>query len=1124
MAINWYARQLSNFPVVIILGAGCLSFVFTITSILSFGFPSFKDPILGFESRGTELSQRTTAWKHLMENSGWNGSLSMYPTRNENQITSRRDDSRSYLPPLSANATTIILENEKESLNEFINGRMKNNQANDRSNFFCKDPGRGNVRVVFQSSVENSNLFTLKSLLSICDLDYKKLRNDAHFIDLCSHDGSHDCCRSWSLPNYVALLTNHSYCKDITRDDVSYVLKVLKNCAGFYHDLKLSHDCTSNPNLCGGVPHECTRHNAVYNILHFLADSKFLISKRGDESSISSVLTYTTVFLPIHQGIESLDYYYDLQQKELTDGVTEVIGMEFGLKHVLLEHGLYHDAIFAIIAVLVVFLCIWMFTTSFLLTLMTAIALTSALGTTYFVYTAVFRIPYFPLMNVLSVIILIVIVTTDVFVYSKTWLSIKTDKSNGITTKIVRDTLQQFCPSMLINNITIAAALYSNMCSSVTVVRCFSIFTGTAVIVNMLLTLIWLPASLIIIDRWFSSTCCICIPPFGIYLPYFQKFQWCSYGCNILWKFHYGFTDSSRVFFEKILPCLIIKPRWFWLIILTSLAMGSAVVVFFQPALLLPISKEMQIFGSEHPFEKYDLLLKQLFWYEKESDHQTYHNLPIRIVWGVLPVDNGHYLNPHDRGNLVVDRSFLITSRESQEWLLSFCKKLHNQTFCKPTSQMPKSSCFIENFKYWMERMCVDGVSHQNRTPCCQTSKFPYSADVFNLCIGEIIGILHYTPSYIFTSGVAGPRFSKETGDVGAIVIEYGSTVSSTGTYEEIKEFVTSVDNWMKSALKDAPAGMKNGWFVSDMDFYNLQSYLSSGTLAIIGVAVGAVSLSLLVTTMNLLIAFCLIVTTTSVVLVTLASFIILEWRLQTVETVLITVTTGLSVDLSIRYGTSYRNSPQDDKEGALVYSLSRLSSPIAMAAVSYFLAGIILLPTSIIAFLQIGVFLINKTIISWIYSTFYLHSLLSVLSPCRDYFQNKQIQHDKSLYALSESTVSTSSISCPSQVQVSCDHHQLEPLSVNRIGTRRNYSKKGRSGSLSLFKCDDPSWYGHPKKPSRKVSLPVVHVSNPIDPSPRHVSGATSATTLVGVDDDRDSVLNCRKEQEMWSPTEILV
>lgn len=1057
-----------------------------------------------------------------MENSGWNGSLSMYPTRNENPVASRRDESRSYLPPLTANATTIILESEKESLDEFISGRMKNNQPNDRYNFFCKDPGRGNVRVVFQSSVEKTNLFTLKTLKSICNMDYAKLRIGAHFTDLCTHDESHKCCRSWSIPNYIALLTNHSFCKDITADDVSYVMGVLKNCAGFYHDLKLSHDCTSDPILCRGVPHECTRHNAVYNILHFLADSKFLVSKYDDESSISTTLTYTTVFLPIHQGIDALDYYYDLQQKELSNGVTEITGMEFGLKHVLFNHGLFHDAIFAVLAVVVVFLCIWMFTTSFLLTLITAIAMTSALGTTYFVYSVVFRISYFPLMNILSVVVVIAIGSTDVFVYSKLWWSIKADKTNGI--KVVRDTLQQFCPSMLINNITIAAALYCNMCSSVTVVRCFSIFTGTAVIINMLLTLIWLPSSVIIIDRWFSSTCCMCIPPFGIYLTYFQKYQWCSYACNILWKFHYVFTDSSRVFFEKILPCLIIKPKWFWLVALTSLTVGSAVVVFFQPTLLLPISREMQIFGSEHPFEKYDLFLKQLFWYEKASDHQTYHNLPIRIVWGVLPVDNGHYLDPQDRGSLVMDHSFIISSRESQKWLLSFCKKLHNQTFCKSTSEMPKSNCFIENFKYWMERMCVDGVSHQNRTPCCQTSKFPYSADVFNLCIREIIAILHYTPSYFFTSGVAGPRFSKETGDVRAIVIEYGSTVSSTSSYEEVKEFVTSVDTWMKSALKDAPDGMKNGWFVSDMDFYNLQSYLSSGTVVIIGIAVGAISLSLLVTTMNLLIAFCLVLTTTSVVLVTLASFVILEWRLQTVETLLVTVTTALSVDLSVRYGASYRNSPQDDKEGALVYSLSRLSSPLAMAAFSYFLAGIMLLPTSIIAFLQIGIFLINITIISWIYSTFYLHSLLSILSPCRDCYQNKQTQHDKSLYVLSESTVSTSSISCPSQIQASCDHHQLEPLSANKIGTKKNFTKRGRSGSLSVFKCENPSWYGHPKRPSRKVSLPVVHVSNPIDPSPRHVSGATSATTLVGVDDDRDPVMGCRKEQDLWSPTEILV
>ena len=107
-------------------------------------------------------------------------------------------------------------------------------------------------------------------------------------------------------------------------------------------------------------------------------------------------------------------------------------------------------------------------------------------------------------------------------------------------------------------------------------------------------------------------------------------------------------TDSSRVFFEKILPCIIVKSRYFWLVLFTTLAAGGAFVVFYYPKLQLPDSKEFQIFNADHPFEKYDLFLKKLFWFEKAKEQDIYGKLPIRIVWGVLPIDNGNHLNPYE--------------------------------------------------------------------------------------------------------------------------------------------------------------------------------------------------------------------------------------------------------------------------------------------------------------------------------------------------------------------------------------------------------------------------------------------------------------------------------------------
>lgn len=317
-------------------------------------------------------------------------------------------------------------------------------------------------------------------------------------------------------------------------------------------------------------------------------------------------------------------------------------------------------------------------------------------------------------------------------------------------------------------------------------------------------------------------TCCLCIPPFGIYLPPIQRLKCCTSLCNALWKTHFSFVDSARVFFEKILPCLVIRPRYFWLVLFGGLALGASVVVFYYPKLRLPDSKDFQIFGSSHPFERYDMILKKEFWFEKAKERDYFRNLPLRIVWGVLPVDNGNYLNPYDRGTLQYDASFNVSTPAAQSWLLSFCKELRNQSFYQSTIGALLPNCFIETMKTWMERRCVDGITKYNRTPCCQTSKFPFKPRVFNQCIGEAVNLLHSTPG-LFIPGVAGPRFERKTGSVKVIVVEYDSTFTYSNSYTEMNRFKTEVDTWVQDMMATAPPEMRNGWFISDLEFFDLQ-------------------------------------------------------------------------------------------------------------------------------------------------------------------------------------------------------------------------------------------------------------------------------------------------------------
>ena len=50
--------------------------------------------------------------------------------------------------------------------------------------------------------------------------------------------------------------------------------------------------------------------------------------------------------------------------------------------------------------------------------------------------------------------------------------------------------------------------------------------------------------------------------------------------------------------------------------------------------------------------------------------------MPLRFVWGVEAIDNGDFLDPGDKGRMVADERFDLSSSEAQRWMLSFCKEL----------------------------------------------------------------------------------------------------------------------------------------------------------------------------------------------------------------------------------------------------------------------------------------------------------------------------------------------------------------------------------------------------------------------------------------------------------------
>lgn len=240
---------------------------------------------------------------------------------------------------------------------------------------------------------------------------------------------------------------------------------------------------------------------------------------------------------------------------------------------------------------------------------------------------------------------------------------------------------------------------------------------------------------------------------------------------------------------------------------------------------------------------------------------------------------------------------------------------------------------------------------------------------------------LERSTGYHLDSKTPGPRFDLND-TIRAVVLEFQSTYLFTLAYEKMHQFYKEVDAWISNELSSAPEGLSNGWFVSNLEFYDLQDSLSDGTLIAMGLSVAVAFSVMLLTTWNIIISLYAIVSIAGTIFVTVGSLVLLGWELNVLESVTISVAVGLSVDFAVHYGVAYRLAPDPDREGKVIFSLSRMGSAIAMAALTTFVAGAMMMPSTVLAYTQLGTFMMLIMCISWAFATFFFQCMCRCLGP----------------------------------------------------------------------------------------------------------------------------------------------
>ena len=402
--IRW-SKIVDRHPHAIITFVLLTSFGLVSVELFLHSLPSFNDPLLGFESRGTEISNRINAWKLLMQSTSWSGSLTMNPKNVD--LTTGSQSGQTNRPYYKDKDDESDEEEEKNVIDEMaVNHNRYFNVKNDK--MFCGKLMQDYGQFVVEAN-DGSDLFTFEAIKTQCQIDHYFLRLESNpnqykcFEQNCEQTNSKSCCPSWSLANYIAFATNKSSCFDITENDVRQMFSILKLCAPFYHNLKLNDGCHDDPLLCQDSPKICFQSaNSVYNIMHYLVNYEFL-----HPNSSSQNLIHVNIFLPIAKSTKLLHYYNEISKYKLQQGNLRVVAMDLGLKSTLFDKFLMDDSLYLALAILLILMALYLYSTSLLITFIAVVIIVLSITYAYIIYMNVFQMKFFPFINLLAIVIAI---------------------------------------------------------------------------------------------------------------------------------------------------------------------------------------------------------------------------------------------------------------------------------------------------------------------------------------------------------------------------------------------------------------------------------------------------------------------------------------------------------------------------------------------------------------------------------------------------------------------------------------------------------------------------------------------------------------------------------------------
>ncbi|CAG9537436.1 unnamed protein product [Cercopithifilaria johnstoni] len=649
--------------------------------------------------------------------------------------------------------------------------------------------------------------------------------------------------------------------------------------------------------------------------------SNMIFQKNDGPIDVNQPLHFAVV-LPILQsadGYSHFHFYSSLLQKfqeNYNDDELKLVGAQFGIKEGLFVKELRNDIRLGVLAVILTIFIILIYTDSFFYTFCITATLLLSISVAFFVYTVIFGIKFFPFLNLLAMILVVAVGADDAFLFmyqyrkhkedaTKKWSPVllncesnNTKEENSDKQELMEyhrqqvitglsDALSHAAISMLVTSATTAVAFFANLASEIMVLRCFGIYAGILMMINYMLVMIILPAAIVVSDGRVKS--------FNISTFFVWRIK-----SRITQLWHNAAT-SIDIVFSRIISQIVYIVR----LPLTLLALIAFVISIYAivktPGIRLPEKNSIQFLRSNHPYEWFDENAATLF----DFSNGQRPKMNVIAIWGIKPTTDGSLLIPKEKGSLNIDSGFAdILANHLLEFQITLLKYVSHQI-----NPNVKQKLWLDEFIKWTN---LNTTSKSCRLFSVKQSGLStpksFSGNMLSHCF---LQFGHAKSLPIFDQWQRndndGPIFDKNGTFLVYFLLTYSKYNLST-IFKEMKPFF----DFIKSIkMGESEISEFNEPLILTTNritkLYDLFERILNGTAISVFISLMVSMIVIIFITFNVILSFLAIICIATVVTVTIGIVLWAGWTVNVVEATIIVLTIGMSFDYCLHFAVGFR-------------------------------------------------------------------------------------------------------------------------------------------------------------------------------------------------------------------------